>query len=471
MIQRLAYWEDTLKIIVFGIGEIYRKVKHYFYEANDEIVALVDNSQKLVGTQKEGYVIDFPENIQHYTYDYIVITSDYAAEMKRQLIELGIRSKQIIHFRDYIGNFHVEIPAAQMSVPAGSVLILSNEFGYHGGPIVCVNLARVLRHKGYMITIAVPSAEQEFLEEISLEEGIQVIVVENLSFLSIKNLGWISKYTYVLANTFVTARCAIKLAQRRKVYLWLHESIDSYAGNEFWYDEIMEGIKNERLIIGAVSDVARKNFYSIYPVEKKIEIFPYGIDDRYKEDRGCVEDGIITFGAVANHALLKGLDVLLDAFIFISEEKRKKCRFLFVGKTYDSDYGRQIRNKIDQNANCEYLGELSREDMFDFYSKTDVIIIPSRRDSLPLVATEAMMLKKPCVISDAIGTTRYVKHKYNGLVFQSENCEELADMILWCLENGEGLKLIAENARKTYEAWFTMEKFGERVIDVFQSLR
>ncbi len=459
-----------LKIVVFGIGGIYRKVKHYFYEANDEIVALVDNSQNLVGTQKDGYVIDYPENIKHYQYDYIVITSNYAVEMKRQLISLGIGSNQIIHFWDYIENCHVEIPV-HMSARTDSVLILSNDFGYHGGPIACVSLARALSRKGYMITIAVPSADQEFLEEIFLEEGIQVIVIENLRFLSVENLEWTSEYTYVFANTFVMARCAIKLAQRRRVYLWLHESVDSYVGNEFWYDEIVEGIKNKQLIIGAVSDVARKNFGNIYPAEKKIEIFPYGIDDRYKEDGCFAEDETTTFTVVANHASLKGLDILLDALVFISEEKGNQCRFLFAGKTYNNDYGRRIRDQIAQNTNCEYLGELSREKIFDLYSKTDVIIIPSRRDSLPLVATEAMMLKKPCIISDAIGTMRYVKHKYNGLVFQSENSEELAGMISWCLENKEELKIIAENARKTYEAWFTPEKFENRVMAVIQILK
>lgn len=460
-----------MKIIVFGIGEVYREVKHYFYEADAEIVALVDNSQKLVGTWKDGHVIDRPENVECYPYDYIVITSNYATEMKRQLIDLGIGSKQIVHFHDYIVNLYVEKPTALVNASTDSVLILSNDFGYHGGPIACMSLARTLKQIGYAVTIAVPSADYKFIEEVSLKEKIQVIVVECLDCLNLENLEWADAYTYVLANTFIMARCAIKLAQKRKVYLWLHESADAYIGNEFWYDEIVEGMKSEQLLVGAVSDVARKNFVKLYPVEKKIEIFPYGIDDRYKEDGCCVENEIMTFSAVANHISLKGLDVLLDALSFISEEVGNRCRFLFAGKTYDNKYGECIRNQIAQNANCEYLGELSREKIFELYSKTDVVVIPSRQDSLPLVVTEAMMLKKPCIISDTIGTMRYVKHMYNGMVFQSENSEELAHKISWCLENRENLKIIAENARKTYETWFTMEKFGDRVRDVIHSLR
>lgn len=459
-----------MKIIVFGLGDIYSKVKHYFYETKAEITALIDNSQELFGTLVDGHTVDDPKNIRHYQYDSIVITSNAAPEMKRQLIGLGVQPDKIIHFLDYIGSIPIDASARETDILPMSVLILSNDFGYHGGPITCMNLARILRQSGYKVTIATPKAEQKFLNEISLEEGIKVIVIENLDFLSKENLKWTSRYTYVLANTIVMARCAIKLAEKRKVFLWLHESIDSYIGYKFWYDEIADGLGNDNLFIGAVSDVARNNFFSVYHVEKKIGLLPYGIDDRYGGNDSCIEKGITTFTIIAPLVSLKGLDVLFDGLRFISVDKCNQCRFLFVGKLCEDEYGKRIRKHIDKNANCEYLGELSREKLFEVYSETDVVIIPSRRDSLPLVATEAMMLKKPCIISDAIGTTWYIKHKYNGLIFENENGEKLAEMICWCLKNQDALGVIAENARKTYETWFTMKIFGDRVMEVIQEL-
>lgn len=460
-----------MKIIVFGLGAIYNKVKPFFRKGKAEVVALVDNSPKLFGTLVDGHVVDYPKHIQNYQYDYIVIASDHAIEMRCQLLELGVRPDKILHFRDYMGSFPVEVLVTRMNVLPPSVLILSNNLGYHGGPITSMNLAHVLKQKGYRVTIAAPSAEQDFLDEVYVKEGIEVIVIKNLDFLSKENLEWTNEYTYVIANTFVMARCASKLAQERKVYLWLHESIDSYAGYEYWYDEIMDGIENDQLLVGAVSDVAKRNFLGIYPVDKKIELLPYGIDDRYEGNDFAVEKGVTTFTMIAPHVSLKGLDVLFEALHFIPEEARKQCRFLFVGKTYDSEYGKLIRRHIDKNADCEYLGELSREKLFEVYSETDIVIIPSRRDSLPLVATEAMMLKKACIISDAIGTAGYIKHKCNGLVFRNENRKELAEIICWCLDNRKTLRAIAQKARKTYETWFAMEKFGDRVMDVIERMK
>ncbi len=462
--------EDSLRIVVFGLGEIYSKVKHYFCESKAEIVALVDNSRALLGTLVDGHAVDDPQNIRRYQYDFIVITSQAAVEMRSQLIKLGVQPDKIIHFLDYIGNISIEVPVCRTDVLSESVLILSNNFGYHGGPVTSVILSRVLKQKGYKVTIAVPDAEEAFLEEISLKEGIEVLVVENLDSLSRENLEWTNEYTYILANTIVMARCAIKLAGKRKVYLWLHESIDVYSSYEYWQDEIAEGIENENLTIGAVSDVAKRNFLTTYHTEKQIEVLPYGIDDRYKETDSFLEKGITTFALIAPHISLKGIDVLLDALSFISEETRKQCRFLFAGKSFGDEYGKRIRNRIDKNINCEYLGELSRKRLFELYSETDVVIIPSRRDSLPLVATEAMMMKRPCIISDTIGTAKYIRQKYNGLVFENENREELAKTICWCLENQSTLKEIAEHARQTYETWFTATRFADRVMDVLKRL-
>lgn len=88
------------------------------------------------------------------------------------------------------------------------------------------------------------------------------------------------------------ARCAVKLAHKRKVYLWLHESIDTYIGYEYWHDEMEREISNKHLLIGAVSDVARNNFFNTYHIEKRIDLLPYGINDKYEGNAVCVKKKI-----------------------------------------------------------------------------------------------------------------------------------------------------------------------------------
>lgn len=458
-----------LKIIIFGLGNIYNQIKQYFYANALEIQALADNNQRLIGSLVDGYVVEDPRCIWKYAYDYVVITSNYAIEMRRQLIELGIEPEKIVHYRDYIGSLPVKNPGV-LDSRTNSVLILSNDFGYHGGPIACLSLAHILRQRGYGVTIAVPSAERDFLEEISTMD-LRIIVVENLAYLSMDNLEWTDAYDYIVANTIIMIRCAIKLSRKRKVYLWLHESIDVYLGLEYWKEEITEGVKSDLLIIGAVSDVAWENFLYHYKTEAAVTVMPFGIEDRYEQKGLDVIGEIVTFTIIANHALLKGVDVLLDSLNLLSTEAQANCRVLFVGRSYDNSYSDEIMQKIDQSRNCIYLGELSRERIFELYEEADVIVIPSRRETMSLVAAEAMMMKKTCIISDSVGIAKYIKHKYNALVFKNEDVSELAKMIKWCLENRGNLTGIAKNARKTYEEIFSMEKFSDRVMSVMESLR
>ena len=459
-----------MRIIVFGLGNIYSQIKCYLCGNGAEVIALVDNNQTLIGSVVDGYVVESLEHINRYSYDYIVLASNYAVEMKKQLSEIGIGSEKLLHYRDYIGSLPMKKTIGRTDNLTDNVLILSNGFGYHGGPIVCISLAHVLLQRGYNVTIAIPNAEKDFLVEMSTPD-LDVVVVKNLDYLSMENLRWTNVYDYIIANTIVMARCAIKLAGKRKVYLWLHESMDSYSSIEYWKEEIAEGVKKDLLMLGAVSEVAKKNFLNIYKTEKTVEIMPYGIEDRYNKKKFCYINRVMTFVVIANHVPLKGLDVLLAALNMLSEDAKMQIKVLIAGKSYVSKYSDRIRDEIAQNDICTYLGELARKEMFELYEKADVVIIPSRRDSLPLVAAEAMMMKKTCILSDSVGTVHYVKHQFNGLIFKSEDAGALSEMIIWCVEHREAVKNISENARKTYEEIFSMKKFGDRVMTVIENLR
>ncbi len=54
---------------------------------------------------------------------------------------------------------------------------------------------------------------------------------------------------------------------------------------------------------------------------------------------------------------------------------------------------------------------------------------------MPTVCAEAMMHSVPCILSDAAGTAAYVEDGVNGLVFQSENVQELSEKIKWCMNH------------------------------------
>ena len=115
------------------------------------------------------------------------------------------------------------------------------------------------------------------------------------------------------------------------------------------------------------------------------------------------------------------------------------------------------------------IGELSHDKMIQFYNQIDVLVVASREDMLPIVATEAMMLGKVCIVSNISGTADYIQDYRNGFVFQKENPDELAQNMLWCMENFDKLEKIGEQAAVTYEENFSMEIFRNNLEEAINN--
>lgn len=69
----------------------------------------------------------------------------------------------------------------------------------------------------------------------------------------------------------------------------------------------------------------------------------------------------------------------------------------------------------------------------------------------------------PCILSDATGTAGYIQDGMDGIVFRSEDAEQLADKMIWCIEHPGQLADMGIRARKVYENVFSMRVFEENV--------
>lgn len=75
-----------INTLLFGAGE---GSKQFIVNEQDrrEFLAYVDNDTKKHGTTIEGLLVISPDEIKNYTYDEIVITTQWANEVKKQLLE------------------------------------------------------------------------------------------------------------------------------------------------------------------------------------------------------------------------------------------------------------------------------------------------------------------------------------------------------------------------------------------------
>jgi len=76
---------------------------------------------------------------------------------------------------------------------------------------------------------------------------------------------------------------------------------------------------------------------------------------------------------------------------------------------------------------------------------------------------------KVCIVSNISGTADYIQDYRNGFVFQKENPDELAQNMLWCMENFDKLEKIGEQAAVTYEENFSMEIFRNNLEEAINN--
>ncbi len=174
----------------------------------------------------------------------------------------------------------------------------------------------------------------------------------------------------------------------------------------------------------------------------------------------------ITIGFVEFH---KGQDVLTEAIKALDEAVLAECRFTIVGNK-SSMFAQDLERQIKDIPSVEMIGLVDREEIHNLLSSVDVLICPSREDSMPTVCAEAMMHKVPCLVSDAIGTASYIKDGYDGMIFESENVNALRDKIIWCIENTLEVRKMGERSFEIYKHFFSTEAFETNLLKYVEEM-
>ena len=220
------------------------------------------------------------------------------------------------------------------------------------------------------------------------------------------------------------------------------------------------------LSVGPVPKMAMQNFLTDLEVDELL----YGVEDVVKNDirHAAWSDenkDKICFVTIGYIEARKGQDILLEAIKMLAINEREKAVFYLVGQD-SSVMAQQIKCEIEGVPEVLVTGAVDREKIAEILERADVLLCPSREDPMPTVAAEAMMHSVPCIVSNVTGTASYITDGEDGFVFESENVEELAKKITWCIENRSKLPGIGASARWVFEKTFSMKVFEQNLLSI-----
>ena len=94
---------------------------------------------------------------------------------------------------------------------------------------------------------------------------------------------------------------------------------------------------------------------------------------------------------------------------------------------------------------------------------SDILVLPSREEGVGRVILEAMAMKLPVVASNVGGIPLVIDSLKDGLLFDSENVEDLKKQLLLLIEDTELCEKIVDSAYQkfvhNYEYEVSMNKF------------
>lgn len=457
-----------MRLVIFGTGKIYQTFKKKI-NREDKIIAFLDNDRKKAGKKMDDAYIFLPKDIKSLNFDRIILVSQYARQMQKQLLELGCNREQIIHFAEYNSNVKKPMQYYQAlgikNKQRRKMAIISNPLGYHGGAIAALNCALALKDSYCDIDLIAEEGTQSFINEIN-KQGISVILCPNISMNKWEKIKWIDQYDYILVNTLPMILCAIEIAKYRSVFVWLHDSENIYRYMDYWKEDILQGL-NSNVKIYAVSNIAKNNF--IYNIGQwPIDILPCGMPEAKNY---CIKEDKLVFAVIGSIYPIKGQDIFIRALKKLSKTYCCQPQYWIIGKVVDEDYYQQLRELSKGLDNLVFLGEIEKSKMQDIYPQIDILVVPSRNETLSLTAIEAMSYGKLCIVSDAAGITQYISNMQNGIIFENACVDELADRLYWCIQNKDEIVNMKKESRKTYEYFFTMDVFQNNLLDVLQIKR
>ena len=105
-----------------------------------------------------------------------------------------------------------------------------------------------------------------------------------------------------------------------------------------------------------------------------------------------------------------------------------------------------------------------------FYQVSDIVVLPSRTDPFPYVMLEAGAMKKPFIGGNTGGISEFIEDGVNGLLIEPGNSDQLADKIMFLLNNPVQAELLADALYQKVKKECDCEKYFERLEKIYNQI-
>ncbi|MFH1978681.1 MAG: glycosyltransferase family 4 protein [Candidatus Aenigmatarchaeota archaeon] len=296
-----------------------------------------------------------------------------------------------------------------------------------------------------------------------------------LSFLSLykKNLDVIRKKEFDVIHAFKllphTGPVGAKIKKKMGTPFVL--SIDDYdvaASKNKLKNKVMKWAEKSYKEADAIT-VASENLRSIYGGSVVYQVaneyaFKKPDPKKFIKKHNLEGKKIIAYaGTFYDH---KGIDILIKAVKKINSPKIK----LVLAGGPDVEKYRKMSGK-----ETLFTGKIPINEVADLTAAADIYVIPTKdsiyaRAEIPAKIFEPMMLGKPVIASKISDIPKILSNGKCGLLTKPGSVEELADKIMYLIDNPKEMNKIASNAKNKYDSNYSYKEMEKRISRMYLNL-
>ena len=134
----------------------------------------------------------------------------------------------------------------------------------------------------------------------------------------------------------------------------------------------------------------------------------------------------------------------------------------------DGSQHQQLMRQVDDMGldNVVFTGRVDNKEIYRYLDQSDIILSAPTADNMPVSLLEAMNAGLLVIASRVGGVPFLIEENETGLLFESDNDEELAEKMLWAVNHNERVKeiLIQANQKVCDYRW---ENVRNKILSVY----
>jgi len=215
----------------------------------------------------------------------------------------------------------------------------------------------------------------------------------------------------------------------------------------------------------AMSEAVRNRLLAVGVPEEKISLVPNGVDlMRFRQAPPAAHSTKTILFAARLDPVKRPLLVADIANVLSKLRPQRDFRFTIAGDGPEKESFQRRVKKLEFEALFDFRGQV--DDLAPLYAASDIVILTSRSEGVPLVVLEALACGRPVVASN-VGAIPEVLDSSCGMLIDRPNPAEFAQAINTLIDRPELLEAMGAEGRKKMEASHDIRKTREAFAKLF----